>query len=139
MNKLTRFLAMFMLLLFCMGVSSIAEEITLTTYYPAPYGAYDELSAEELDVEDGIVVGAGYIGIAIAPPNGLIVQGNVGIGTASPTKELDVNGTINATDYEVNGAAGWTGWFDDGINYRVAVTNGIITNVTNSISAGHNP
>lgn len=139
MNRLTRFFTAFIFFLLCIGVCGIAEEITLTTYYPAPYGAYDELSANRLEVEDGAVIGATYIGTAIAPANGLVVEGNVGIGTVTPTEKLDVNGTINAIDYEVNGTAGWSGWFDDGVNYRVTVTNGIITNVTNSIGAGHNP
>jgi len=36
-------------------------------------------------------------------------------------------------------SAGWSGWFDDGTNFRVTVVNGQITNVANSTAGGHNP
>jgi len=34
---------------------------------------------------------------------------------------------------------GWSGWFDDGVNFRITVVNGMITAVANSAGAGHNP
>jgi len=37
----------------------------------------------KLDVEGGMVVGAGYSGTNTAPTNGMIIQGNVGIGTTA--------------------------------------------------------
>jgi hypothetical protein len=43
-----------------------------------------------LDVEGGAVIGATYSGTNTAPNNGLLVQGNVGIGTAAPAVELHV-------------------------------------------------
>ena len=49
------------------------EEITLTTYYPAPYGDYDEL----------IVSGNAYLALD---------SGNVGIGTMSPEEKLSIRG-----------------------------------------------
>jgi len=36
-------------------------------------------------------------------------NGNVGVGTTTPAEKLDVNGSINATGYKVNGVAGYTG------------------------------
>ena len=42
----------------------------------------------------GVSVGTTYVSTA-APANGLIVQGNVGIGSTSPAAALDVNGAID--------------------------------------------
>ena len=56
----------------CASVSSIAEEtITLTTYYPAPYGAYEELTT----------TGNTYLATD---------SGSVGIGTTNPGGPLEV-------------------------------------------------
>jgi len=53
------------------------EEITLTTYYPAPFGEYDEL----------IVRGNTYLAID---------SGSVGIGTTNPQGVLDLQSTTSA-------------------------------------------
>lgn len=50
MDRILRFLCVVFVMVFFMGVSSMAEEITLTTYYPAPYGNYEELQATMLAV-----------------------------------------------------------------------------------------
>jgi hypothetical protein len=47
MERLGRFFGAFLSVMLFMGIYSIAEEITLTTYYPAPYGAYNELSVSQ--------------------------------------------------------------------------------------------
>lgn len=47
MERFGRFLGAFLSIMLFMGIYSIAEEITLTTYYPAPYGAYNELSVSQ--------------------------------------------------------------------------------------------
>jgi hypothetical protein len=55
------------------------ETLTITTYYPAPYG--------------------GYVSILTTGNTWLARDtGNVGIGTANPTKKLDVIGSIKASD-----------------------------------------
>jgi len=155
MQKSFNFFYAFLLAVLGFGATLIAEEITLTTYYPAPYGAYNELTTtgntylattsgkvgigllatdtiqNKLDVEGSVAIGASYSGTSpAAPANGLIVQGNVGIGTTDPgTNALKVNGTIDATNYSAGGAPGYSGTFDDGFGKTVTVTNGIITSV----------
>lgn len=54
-----------------------------------------------LDVEGGAAIGSGYAGTITAPTNGMVVQGNVGIGTNSPLFPLVVNGQS-----EINGEVG---------------------------------
>ncbi len=69
------------------GTVFAEEKITLSTFYPAPYGDYDELTANKM------VVGPTY---AIpADPIDLLIEGSVGIGTAAPgAYKLYVNGTF---------------------------------------------
>jgi hypothetical protein len=50
MKKHTLLIISFLLLFCCLSFA--AEEITLSTYYPAPYGTYDELQAYRLSVGD---------------------------------------------------------------------------------------
>ena len=37
----------------------------------------------------------------------------------------------------VSGSVGASGWFDDGTNFRVTVTNGLITNIGATVSGGY--
>lgn len=63
---------------------------------------------DTLDVYGGVAIGTGFAGTYSAPTNGLIVQGNVAIGTSTANGALNVNGTINATSF-VGSGAGLTG------------------------------
>ncbi|MDE2491898.1 MAG: hypothetical protein KGM24_13715 [Elusimicrobia bacterium] len=75
-----------------------SEDLTLSTYYPAPSGIYTKM----------VTTGSTYLARD---------GGSVGIGTASPTYKLDVNGTIrvqgtgiyNSSGYEIveGNAADW--------------------------------
>ena len=65
---------------------ALAEEsISLTTYYPAPNGDYTNLKSGVLLVS----------GTATVNENLLVTGGKVGIGIASPSEKLDVDGDIN--------------------------------------------
>lgn len=52
----------------------------------------------KLDVEGNMVIGVGYSGSNAAPPNGLLIQGNTGIGTLTVNEKLVVNGAIKIAD-----------------------------------------
>jgi hypothetical protein len=52
------------------------------------------LPVNRLDVKGNAVIGNTYSGASLAPVNGLLVEGNTGIGTAAPTEKLDVAGNV---------------------------------------------
>ncbi|HEU4435971.1 MAG TPA: hypothetical protein VFR89_00805, partial [candidate division Zixibacteria bacterium] len=52
-------------------------------------------AVNKLDVEGGVAIGAAYSGTSAAPANGLLVEGNVGIGLNNPTTPLSVAGQIS--------------------------------------------
>ena len=72
-NALTRWVVVTMV---CgLAAYAVAEEITLTTYYPSPRGVYEELRTTKntfLAIESG----------------------NVGIGTTAPVEKVEVNGGL---------------------------------------------
>jgi len=119
-----------LLMLLCPELGS--ENVTMTTYYPAPSGVYAQMittSNTYLSRDTGTtiiggtaassagdrkltVIGSAAVGYAasVSPANNsLIVQGNgaigAGIGTATPVNMLDVNGRAAVGAYAgVNGA-----------------------------------
>ena len=128
MQKTIKISTAILFALLCIGVYSIAEEITLTTYYPAPFGNYNELQAEKLAVGSSTTmpsVDGDLATLRIA----------VGSGATMPTTDGDLvsNGTINATAYSVGNPAtsGATGTITylkpDMTTGTITVTNGIVT------------
>ena len=101
-------------LIFCLAVLIFSlpaqagnETLTLETYYPAPYGIYNEFTT------------TGQTLLATE-------SGSVGIGTPTPGAKLEVLGgqIINATsgqnayiDFQVNGTTGGNIWLDGASNY----------------------
>jgi len=71
----------------------------------------DFILRQGLQVATNVVVGTYALNVANPPTNGLIVSGNVGIGTASPVQQLQVVGNIQIT----NAASALSGiYFADG-------------------------
>ncbi len=90
--KLKVFLLTILTVLCYSGIAYAGEEITLTTYYPAPYGEYEGLAVGDPN--------NGYT--APADPIDLIVEGNVGIGTTGPGANLEVEDTTGARLLKLN-------------------------------------
>ena len=62
----------------------------------------------KMDVAGNMTIGPGFNASVTVPANGLIVEGGVGIATASPTATLSVNGTANKT-----GGGSWDVFSDE--------------------------
>jgi len=77
---------------FILGLFSLSfsdEQLTITTYYPSPYGSYQELTSYRMKI------GTTYSGSSFTVNNNdLLIEGNVGIGTTNPQSKLDVSGTM---------------------------------------------
>ncbi|MBN1408604.1 MAG: LamG domain-containing protein [Calditrichaceae bacterium] len=65
-----------------------------------------------LDIEGGIVIGTSYSGTNTAPTNGLLVEGNVGIGNNNPSYKLDLAGHMR-----IQGPDGFDAWDEKAILY----------------------
>jgi hypothetical protein len=70
-----------------------AEDLTITTYYPSPFGSYDQLTT------------ANSTFLATA-------AGMVGIGNTAPTEKLDVTGNIRASGSISGNTVGSTDYFN---------------------------
>ncbi len=88
----TAFLFSFVLCFF--SVFAFAEEITITTYYPSPYGSYNALQVDKLGVGDNDDSGT-FTSADVPSTSGEVwIKGDVGIGTDNPGAKLDVAGSI---------------------------------------------
>ena len=95
--------AILIFILFSVFYCFADETITLTTYYPAPYGIYKELRA------NGMAIGIAYRHTPAALTDGvLIVSDSVGIGTNDPGSgwgsgaKLNINGSIFQSDSNIS-------------------------------------
>lgn len=78
--------------------SQSSEQVTITTYYPAPYGVYTELRARRMGIGDTY-----FNPVSHGVPNGtLIVENAIGIGTDTPLGKFNVNMGANNNYFSVN-------------------------------------
>ncbi len=89
-------------LLIAPSITFAVESITITTYYPSPYGSYRELRSKRLAIGDNYTDTASYTWEEVNNDGGqvdyladLVVEGNVGIGTTSPNTLLHLNSASN--------------------------------------------
>jgi len=97
----------FMVLLFAFcALNSFAQEtLTITTYYPSPFGNYQELRSQRMAIGDTWVQNSNICWTAAGacpgtavnpdPETALVVEGKVGIGTAQPERGLHIKGGPN--------------------------------------------
>ncbi|MDP3142690.1 MAG: tail fiber domain-containing protein [Candidatus Omnitrophota bacterium] len=95
MSKGFNILSLSVILFLVLFSVCFAEDITITTYYPAPYGSYAELRAQRVAIGDSYSTGNYCWSPATCtnPINvhaDLVVEGNVGIGTVNPAHRLEI-------------------------------------------------
>ena len=119
LNVMKKFLLLsFTFLIF--PYSGFAEDtLTITTYYPSPYGVYRELRAKRMAIGENYTSGANYTWQDTESGSGeidfdadLVVEGNVGIGTVNPASNLHIaSSTGMALEYLTAGDNSQTGIF----------------------------
>jgi hypothetical protein len=108
------FFIIFFLVIPCI---SLAEEtLTITTYYPSPYGVYREMRAKRIAIGDNYINHPDYTWEELDGDGGevdyladLVVEGNVGIGTVRPKAKQ--HNLITARSAAFSAADGST-WHD---------------------------
>ena len=104
-----------------------SEEITITTYYPSPYGVYQEMNITGRQAIGDVNGDSAYTNADMAVdqsgapiPGSLTVAGNVGIGTTNPQVALDVAGYINVGQWGTGGVDVCTGSGDNTLSKCVS-------------------
>jgi len=78
------------------GFTQEGETLTITTYYPSPYGVYKELRAKKMAIGDSYYDASRYVwGDDIDSDADLVVEGKVGIGTMRPDRPFQVVGKVS--------------------------------------------
>ena len=116
MPKIFKSIFLILFLLFFCSTFVFAESITITTYYPSPYGSYNSLQAWMLGIGDNN--GDGQLTVADVPiiQGDVWIRGKVGLGTTSPTYQLQLS-----TDSAAKPTANvWTIFSDQRIKKNIA-------------------
>ena len=84
--------------LFGNGLCLAQEQVTITTYYPAPYGVYNELRSKRMAIGDTY-----YDPVSTTvPASSLIVENAIGVGTKTPGGKFEVNMGDNNNFFRIN-------------------------------------
>jgi hypothetical protein len=102
MRNLQIFAAGAVIFFACLVCALADETITITTYYPSPYGSYSSLQIDKLGVGDNN--GDGSLTSADIPTTTgyAWIKGRLGIGTINPVGKLEVNMGNNNNFFRVN-------------------------------------
>jgi len=114
MARLSRnILLIFSVLAFSASVVFAAEEFTITTYYPSPYGSYNSLFTDKLGVGDNNSDGDLTAADVPTATGDVWIKGKVGIGIINPGYQFMVKtsggastNTVFANNNFVSGASG---------------------------------
>ena len=85
MARLAVLISLFLFLGLSLTPSFAQENMTITTYYPSPYGSYKDLTAHSMKIGENYSLSSVPLN-----PNNLIVEGAVGIGIQAPPRPLHV-------------------------------------------------
>lgn len=107
-NKIVLICFIFILSMLSVQIVSFAqtnEDITITTYYPSPYGSYRELTSHRMKV------GRTYhdSSVVVSDDN-LIIEGNVGVGVVSPSSPAPnaaTKGNLDVNDIYLRSVNRW--------------------------------
>jgi hypothetical protein len=107
-------------ILFVFGLFNLCfaadESITITTYYPSPYGSYNSLQADRIGIGDNNASGSLTSADVPTTSGHMWVSGNVGIGTTNPLSRLSV-GTSGNSNYAIAASGSSTGVYGSGDLY----------------------
>lgn len=93
MAGISRMFAISIFLVLCLrSLGFSEEELTITSYYPSPYGSYNELTAHKMKI--GTVYSGSDCNV---DDDNLIVEGMIGVGTSAPLNLLQIEGGGGAT------------------------------------------
>ena len=96
MSKLLKNICLISFFLFFCSTFIFAEEITITTYYPSPYGSYNYLQTDKLGVGDNSGDGS-FTSSDVPTTSGHVwIKSALGIGTTNLVYPLNISG--NTTD-----------------------------------------